>query len=598
MSTEKDMLKVGLAVGQGTGPELADVFVKVLDHLATQSGVKIKIQRSPRVYHSYHSLLSAGDTLDHIEKETMKDATHYEDFCKKQAGESVGVIFRTAITAQSLYRVRQNLEAIKIESFRNTFGDVLLIRDQAQGFYTGSNVYGASMEMVSRNCQFTKGLTGRIVAYAIARARRSWGKDTKIDSVLMVYKHHLFDGIMDVWAREWSEQHGIKVQFVQPDTMNRNLLAFGLKGHVLLIASNEYADIMEVIFLEMFSQGVQETSYSENVYLHPETFGLSEYQTVHGSADDLTGKGTVNPSGTMKAAAAILENHGGCIGMEQRMAGTIQTFLDRKICTPDQGGSMSTSLYVSTVLDALSQLGTLSNVGSKVANHLESHTQHPLSTNLRTARRTLLPFSRLKSALVIMDFQNDFAPAIQKNGSSISALAANIRRLLIAFRSQPQQIREILFIRFLGDLQHQTPTYTNRNRVLGRPDHAHCVEGTPGADFIAPVHPLPNEPVFEKKCFFDAFMVPGFETYLKERGIEHLVFAGLFADVCIDSTMRSAFQKGEISSSVVKDCTASLHLDMESWAAFATNVYGASVLTLDEVLTGAGIGERLRAKLA
>ena len=45
----------------------------------------------------------------------------------------------------------------------------------------------------------------------------------------MVYKHHLFGGIMDDWAQEWSDNNGIRIEFSQPDTMIRNILAFGLK---------------------------------------------------------------------------------------------------------------------------------------------------------------------------------------------------------------------------------------------------------------------------------------------------------------------------------------------------------------------------------
>lgn len=143
---------------------------------------------------------------------------------------------------------------------------------------------------VSRVCHFDKAIFGRIISYALSRARESWGEDTQIDSLTMVYKHHLFDGVFDVWAQELSQRHGLHIQFIQPDTMNRNILAFGVQGRQLIIAGNEYADIMEVLFLDMFDQGVQETSYSENVYLAPATSQLVEYQTVHGSADDLTGQ--------------------------------------------------------------------------------------------------------------------------------------------------------------------------------------------------------------------------------------------------------------------------------------------------------------------
>ena len=291
MIPKNDVLKVGIAVGRGTGPELADVFIRVLNQLARYFSIQVEVHRSSRIYHSYQSLFSTGhEDLQYIRDETTLDAKHYEDFCKKQAAHGTQAIFRTAITAQSLYLVRQHLEAVKVEHFHKQSTKLLLVRDQAQGFYTGSNTYSLDALAVSRTSHFDKAIFSRIVTYAISRARRCWGEDIEIDSVTMVYKHHLFDSIFDVWAQEWSREHGLRIQFIQPDTMNRNILAFGAQGHQLIIASNEYADIMEVLFLDMFGQGVQETSYSENVYLSPATSELVEYQTVHGSADDLTGK--------------------------------------------------------------------------------------------------------------------------------------------------------------------------------------------------------------------------------------------------------------------------------------------------------------------
>ena len=81
-----------------------------------------------------------------------------------------------------------------------------------------------------------------------------------------------------------------------------------------------------------------------------------EYQTVHGSADDLTVKGIVNPTATLKAAAAILEHHGLCKGIEFAMSRAIKSMAQQKFCTPDQGGTATTAAYVSAVLHYLANL--------------------------------------------------------------------------------------------------------------------------------------------------------------------------------------------------------------------------------------------------
>lgn len=91
---------------------------------------------------------------------------------------------------------------------------------------------------MSRTCQFSKALTERIIAYSINRAEGIWGSNV-LDVVNMAYKFHLFDGVFSIWAEEWSRKFGVKLNFVQPDMANRNLLAFGIRGRQLMIAGNE-----------------------------------------------------------------------------------------------------------------------------------------------------------------------------------------------------------------------------------------------------------------------------------------------------------------------------------------------------------------------
>ena len=608
-----ETLEVGVAVGQGTGPELADVFVKALTQLGRHFNVQVEVHRSSRIYHSYHSLFSAGHGLQYIRDETTLDATHYEDFCKKQAAQGINVIFRTAFTAQSLYLVRQRLEAVKVEHFHKQSAEILLIRDQAQGFYSGSNIYSFDALVVSRTSQFEKAIFGRIVTYSLLRARRCWGENTKIESLTLVYKHHLFDGILDAWAQEWSHEHDLRIQFIQPDTMNRNILAFGVRGHQLIIASNEYADIMEVLFLDMFEQGVQETSYSENVYLSPSMSELVEYQTVHGSADDLTGKGIVNPSATLKAAATILERHGLCKGIESAMNLAIGTMAQQKNCTPDQGGTTTTAAYVSAVLRYLEKLYS-QPITFSLSRRLPDMRN---TTDIGTARPNL-PTLDLKTCLLIIDFQNDFAASINDSSPPLSTITNNISRLLSHIRNLRYQALssasetptpisslindiEIIHIRFLGDPSYQLAPWSYRNIAFNRVDK--CVSGTDGAKFVEPIKPQNNERVFDKKSLFDPFMIPDFKTYLREQGIQHLILAGLYGDVCIDSTARSGFQRG-FWISVAEGCVGNLHSRLEDWERFACEVYGAKMLSLEELKAYKGEGgaetgnwEGLKAKL-
>jgi nicotinamidase-related amidase/isocitrate/isopropylmalate dehydrogenase len=557
---------VALAVGNGTGPELLAVFQKVIVALAAPYDVQVQFVTSPRIYHSYSSLLAINDT-DIVSAETLTDADHYEDFCRQVVSRGACAMFRTSISAQALYMVRDRLLAVKVEHFKlSASTSILLVRDQAQGFYSGLNKIDSAQETVSRSSYFNKGIFEQILKFSLERARETWGADTVIKTITLVYKFHLFDGLFHSWAQEWQKSFGIDVQFVQGDTMNRNLLAFGVKGHQLLICANEYADIMQTILLDRFGFGAQESACAENVYLSPVVNGgLSEYQTAHGSADDLTDQGVVNPSATIRAAAGLLERHGGCPGVQRQTDVTLDELRAQHIRTLDQGGTTKTEAFVDAMLQRIAP-----NLPVKASDHASP----------KTAAGDLVapPWGprRNKSCLVVMDFQNDFMTQY-KSPRVLSRIKDYMPRLVDWAR---REAIEIAWVRFLGDEKYQPATWRRRNQMQGQ--RTWCQEGTWGAEIASCVQVQAPERVFDKKAYYDPFLGPDFASYA--AGFEHLVVVGLFADICVDAAVRGAFQRG-LWTSVVRECTAGLHMPEEQSFAYMQLVYGCEVVGIDQLLS-------------
>jgi len=333
---------IGLAVGRGTGPELADIFERVLAGIGRLHGTNIQIRRSPRAYHSYFTLEPTGDT----ERLTRQDAQHYEAFCRELAGDGVTAVFRTAINAQSLYLVRERLRAVKVDAI----GPLLMVRDQAQGFYTGSNAHADGV--VERTMVFRRDLTEQVIEFALRMAERQWpGQGPQ--RIIMAYKFHLLDGAFGRWVAEIAARRGVRITLCQPDTANRNLVEHGFGPRTLLIAGNEWADIMHVMLLDRFGRQRQENRCAENHHLHPDVAGLVEYQTVHGSADDIAGRNEVNPTATVRAAAAIAERHAGCPGAVDLVERTLESLRDNSIGTRDVGGRHGTAAVVDALMETL-----------------------------------------------------------------------------------------------------------------------------------------------------------------------------------------------------------------------------------------------------
>ena len=78
--------------------------------------------------------------------------------------------------------------------------------------------------------------------------------------------------------------------------------------------------------------------------------------------------------------------------------------------------------------------------------------------------------------------------------------------------------------------------------------------GQQGVELKDEVQPAPGEPLFQKRANC-AFIGTTLEAHLRERGISHLVVAGMMTDHCVSATTRVAADLG-FDVTVVSDATA------------------------------------------
>ncbi|MFJ4800418.1 cysteine hydrolase family protein [Streptomyces murinus] len=186
-----------------------------------------------------------------------------------------------------------------------------------------------------------------------------------------------------------------------------------------------------------------------------------------------------------------------------------------------------------------------------------------------------------RTALVVVDVQNDFCTgptALARFGGDPTVLDAAVTGTVRAVAAARARDVEVVFVRFTGDPEHQGAAWRSRDHARGK--RPKCLEGSWGAEFHR-VAPAPGERVFTKRARFDAFLGEGFEEHLGARGVGHLVFAGVYADVCVDTTARTAFQKG-FHVTVLTDCTTALHLPYDEVLRFMRVVYGARTTTASD----------------
>lgn len=130
----------------------------------------------------------------------------------------------------------------------------------------------------------------------------------------------------------------------------------------------------------------------------------------------------------------------------------------------------------------------------------------------------------MKKALIIVDIQNDYFPggAMPLEGSVEAGQQAC--KLLSDFRTKGLPVIHI---------QH----------ISAHPGATFFLPDTPGVAIHDGVKPLPDEAVFQKH-YPNSFRQTGLEQYLRDRGITELVICGMMTHMCIDTTVRAAFDLG------------------------------------------------------
>ena len=544
---------VGLAIGGGTGEELAAVFGDVVSRLCAVHGGAVELITCPRRFGTYGALAHEGLSATAAARLAERDAEEYGEWLRSAYRLGVPAIFRTAFNAQSLYLAREALWGVKPEAFVHAAGELLVVRDESQGFYSGRNSDPAGApDRIERTCAFTRERTHRVLDFARAEAEARWGAPDAGDRLVVAYKFHLLDRRFEEWVREYASAHDLTVELYQPDTANRHFAKGVFRGRVVLVGANEWADVMHTELIARFGLGNQEERCSRNVYLADDVAGLEEYQTVHGSADDIAGEGRVNPVGTLRAAAALLERHAGFAGASERMESALGSVAGAGVATPDTGGTATTEEVAAAVLE-------------RYAGGVPGSSSHA------SARRR-------GEALVVVDLQRDFcAPDghFARRGIvdpvASGAMADQVARAVERARDAGV---EVVFVRTEVDPDRSPPVVAERNRREGRAGY--LLPGLEGASFFG-VEPLPGERVFTK-AGYDPFLDTALEAHLRRTGVETLTLGGAFADVCVDATARSAYQKG-FRVRVLADCTSALERPTDEVLAFMARFYGAEIAT-------------------
>jgi nicotinamidase-related amidase len=182
-------------------------------------------------------------------------------------------------------------------------------------------------------------------------------------------------------------------------------------------------------------------------------------------------------------------------------------------------------------------------------------------------------FDPRQTALLVIDMQRDFlAPdgASGISGFALEPLRAIIPRVQAVLSAARTSGLHIYHTRegHRPDLSDLSEAKRLRSLDAGAeigaegPLGRFMIRGEYGHDFIDELQPLAGEVVIDKASY-GAFHATDLENDLRQKGISHLIIAGVTTQCCVQSTLREAVDRGFFCL-MLEDCCASFEPELHA----------------------------------
>ncbi len=163
-----------------------------------------------------------------------------------------------------------------------------------------------------------------------------------------------------------------------------------------------------------------------------------------------------------------------------------------------------------------------------------------------------------KTAVVMIEFQNDFA----SEGGSLHGAVKDVMQSSHMLANAADTVAKAHASG--ATIIHAPITFVAGYPELG--DHPYgilkgvvdtnsFVKGTWGAELVEEMKPEPDDLIVEGKRGLCAFTSTNLDFILRGRGIENVALGGFLTNCCVESSMRTAYEKG-FNVFTLTDCVA------------------------------------------
>ncbi|MFD4116917.1 isocitrate/isopropylmalate dehydrogenase family protein [Streptomyces niveus] len=355
-------MKILVLPGDGIGPEITSATLDVLAATDKQLGLGLTYETHDI---GLASLAATGSTLPDrvLERVEQTDGvllgpvSHYDYPPRSEGGINPSAELRIRFKLYANIRPCRSRADLSV---LRTPMDLVIVRENTEGFYSDRNMFAGSGEFMPDPDQafsirkVTAQASSRVAraAFELARTRRK-----KVTAVHKANVVKLSDGLFLREVRKIADQY--------PDVELEELIVDATAA--LLIRSPERFDVLVTtnMFGDILSDEASELSGSLGLGGSINASDtLCAAQAQHGSAPDIAGQGIANPTSLILSAAMLLDWRGqrdGNANLTRAAADitrAVDTVLDNTATrTRDIGGTLGTAAFAAEVCRVIEQNG-------------------------------------------------------------------------------------------------------------------------------------------------------------------------------------------------------------------------------------------------
>jgi isocitrate dehydrogenase (NAD+) len=330
---------VTLIPGDGIGPEVADATTRVID----ACGVKIDWNR---VEVTADVIRQTGESIPPAAVESLK-VTHLG--LKGPVTTPVGGGFQSVnVALRKRFDLYANIRPVKsLHGLKTRFDDVdidmVIFRENTEDLYSG-----LEHEVVNDVVTSLKVIT-RTASIKIANAAFAYAKLHGRKKVTAIHKANILkkaDGLFLKCCREIAEVYPqITYNELIVDNASMQLVAKPEQFDILLLP-NLYGDIIS----DLAAGLVGGLGIVPGANIGPD---CAIFESVHGSAPDIAGKGVANPTALMFSAVMMLDHVKEPAAAARLQKAVEAVYAEGKHLTPDVGGKANTKGFTDAVIAKL-----------------------------------------------------------------------------------------------------------------------------------------------------------------------------------------------------------------------------------------------------